>query len=179
MGVASHPRKRMDEQFNAEILGFLTKPDGKIQPSADRCLPLICACIKCALWLRPPRNPYERTIGKIGHARMLRPCLSSSFSAVYRIVVEGRQSDTPQLLNTLDSVLEMLRAAVLLPPSYMDRGLPWLTRVVATDAATVLAWGGLVAAACALLRPVLFLRFLVVTELFSSSMALPPEVSVF
>ena len=135
MDVQSHPKKRIDEEFNAEILGYRVSPEGLIGLSPGKMLPLIVSCIRCGLWWRPPRTPFERTLGKVGHAHMLRPCLRSCFSDVYRIVVEGRRDNVSQLTNTLDSVLEWLCTAVLLPASCMDLSLEWSTRVVATDAA--------------------------------------------
>ena len=135
MKVKSHPKKRVDLEEEVEVLGYLTHGDGVIDLAPAKLLPLVCSCLLCALWWRPPRQSIERTVGKVGHAHMLRPCLRSVFAEVYAMIVAGREEGVAQLDNNIDTVLEFIFTAILLPAVTMNLAKPWSRRVVSTDAA--------------------------------------------
>ena len=93
IGVESHAGKRLDEVEDGEVLGYQVRPTGQIVLGAAKLFPLILATLQCALWWRPPLPALERTVGKIGHVHMLRPCLRSLFADVYFCILEAREAE--------------------------------------------------------------------------------------
>ena len=120
IGVESHAGKRIDEAEDAEVLGFEVRPTGQLCLSAEKLFPLIISVLQCAVWWRPPLSALERTIGKVGHVHMLRPCMRSLIADLYRVIIEAREGGLPQATSTVESVRELLCTAVLLPLVSMD-----------------------------------------------------------
>ena len=136
INVTSHPGKKLDAVPNQEMLGLQVGPD-------DHVLSLTPAKeweLMQMVLLVASRREYAiaslgRVVGKCNFAHALRPAMRSIFWMSYRVLAGARDLERRRVGASMEVILELVSAALLLPLCRMSLQMPWCNRVVAHDAA--------------------------------------------
>ena len=136
VGVASHPKKAVNDGLNLEVQGaYVDSRAHTMSLSPEKKLDLFAACMWINTLYSRHRQSMARLVGKLGFAHCFRPPLRASFGVAFQFLENEREAKRTRGVVPEAVWWEILEAGLLSPLAYLDFSAGWTPTVHTTDAA--------------------------------------------